>query len=242
MLQCAFILTTHHHGDHAGGNKTWRTLYPDVPVIGGAADHCAAVTQTVKHNAVLACGELSIRCLETPCHTRGHMCFYVTPKQQQEEKKEQKAKQQQQQHQSGGIVFSGDTLFSGGCGRFFEGDGADMYQALCVTLGALPDTCVVYSGHEYTAQNLRFAAAVEPDNAALRAKIAWTAQRRSAGLPTYSTMAEERAVNPFVRVVSSKAVRAYCGATSTSKPGDVMAALRLAKNRFGLGAAGKTKL
>ena len=91
------------------------------------------------------------RCLATPCHTQDSICYYVTDK---------------SSPGTAPVVFTGDTLFTGGCGRFFEGDGTHMHAALTY-LGTLPDSTLVYSGHEYTAGNLSFSRSIDPDNKAL---------------------------------------------------------------------------
>ena len=118
------VLTTHHHWDHAGGNQKLLELRPDLHVIGGD-DRIDALKQKVTQGDQVKIGNLNILCLFTPCHTTGHICYYVTDN-----------------DNGSKAVFTGDTLFLGGCGRFFEGDGAQMNEALNVKLGALPDETV----------------------------------------------------------------------------------------------------
>ncbi|EFN78964.1 Hydroxyacylglutathione hydrolase, partial [Harpegnathos saltator] len=118
------VLTTHHHWDHAGGNAKLLKIFADLMVYGGD-DRIQAINQKVTHNDTFNIGNLSVKCLSTPCHTRGHICYYVT----------------------GGhtpAVFTGDTLFIGGCGRFFEGTADEMYKALIEVLGSLPEETVSY--------------------------------------------------------------------------------------------------
>ena len=112
------LLTTHHHWDHAGGNAELIKRVPGLAVLGGD-DRIDGVTRKVQHGDKLTVGGMEIQCLFTPCHTTGHICYYVT-------KDTDKA------------VFTGDTLFLGGCGRFFEGTAPQMYEALVNILGTLP--------------------------------------------------------------------------------------------------------
>jgi len=129
-----------------------------------------------------------------------------------------------------GVVFTGDTLFIAGCGRFFEGSATDMYRALVEVLGTLPPSTRVYCGHEYTVKNLKFAATVEPNNNAVAEKLAWAKAQTGKGQPTVpSTIAEEFTFNPFMRVRESS-VQAHAG-----KAGDAiatMAAIRSMKDVF----------
>ncbi|XP_042202199.1 hydroxyacylglutathione hydrolase, mitochondrial [Callorhinchus milii] len=178
------ILTTHHHWDHAGGNKKLVKLLPDLKVCGGD-DRITALSQRVTHKHTFQVGCLKVKCLFTPCHTSGHVCYYVT----EENSNEPPA------------VFTGDTLFVGGCGKFFEGSGEEMYRALIDILGTLPPETRVYCGHEYTINNLKFALTVEPDNEAIKQKLAWAKERYDLGEPTIpSTIGEEFTYNPFMRV------------------------------------------
>ncbi len=125
---CA-VLTTHHHEDHAGGNADVAKRL-NVPVFGGD-DRVQALSNKVSAKDVISVGKLAVQVLETPCHTSGSVSYLV---------------------EGGGrrAVFTGDTLFLGGCGRFFEGTAPQMQRALNEVLGALPDDTLVYCGHEYT--------------------------------------------------------------------------------------------
>jgi len=129
-----------------------------------------------------------------------------------------------------GVVFTGDTLFIAGCGRFFEGSATDMYHALVDVLGTLPPSTLVYCGHEYTVKNLKFAATVEPNSSAVADKLAWAKAQRDKGQPTVpSSIAEEFSFNPFMRVCES-GVQAHAG-----RVGDAigtMAAIRAKKDIF----------
>jgi len=205
------LLTTHHHWDHAGGNADLIKRVPGLAVLGGD-DRIDGVTRKVQHGDKLTVGGMDIECLFTPCHTTGHICYYVT-------KDMDKA------------VFTGDTLFLGGCGRFFEGTAPQMYEALVKILGILPGDTKVYCGHEYSLQNLPFGSHVEPDNQHIKDKIEWCRQQREATppLPTVpSTIAEEWLINPFMRVGEST-VQAHVG---ESDPVETMRAVRAEKDTF----------
>ncbi|KAL0359087.1 UNVERIFIED_CONTAM: Hydroxyacylglutathione hydrolase cytoplasmic [Sesamum angustifolium] len=179
------VLTTHHHWDHAGGNDKIKQLVPEIKIFGGSVDNVQGCTNKVENGDKLSLGTgIDILCLHTPCHTKGHISYYVTGKEGDDP-----------------AVFTGDTLFVAGCGKFFEGTAEQMYQSLCVTLGSLPKPTRVYCGHEYTVKNLQFASTVEPDNVRISQKLSWAEQKKHTGLPTVpSTIEEELETNPFMRV------------------------------------------
>ncbi|KAI9156643.1 hypothetical protein LWI28_010010 [Acer negundo] len=179
------ILTTHHHWDHAGGNEKMKEMVPGIKVYGGSLDNVKGCTDKVENGDKISLGaNVNILSLHTPCHTKGHISYYVTGKDGEDP-----------------AVFTGDTLFIAGCGKFFEGTAEQMYQSLCVTLSSLPKPTQVYCGHEYTVKNLQFALTVEPDNTKIQQKLSWAQQQRQAGLPTIpSTIEEEMETNPFIRV------------------------------------------
>lgn len=205
------VLTTHHHWDHAGGNKELVGAVSGLTVCGGD-DRIDAMNKKVQDNDQFNVGELCVRCLCTPCHTTGHVCYYVSSQDGKDK-----------------VVFTGDTLFIGGCGRFFEGTPQQMYHALCTALSALPHETEVYCGHEYTVSNLSYAMHVEPSNQAIQDKLAWAKERRQNNLPTVpSTLAEERSFNPFMRVEEAS-VQAHAGC---SDPISTMNFLREEKNNF----------
>jgi len=132
----------------------------------------------VKEGEHIRVGDLDARILFIPAHTSGHVAYYF---------------------EKDAAVFTGDTLFAGGCGRLFEGDAAMMIASLS-KLMALPDETRVYFGHEYTEKNLRFALTLEPDNVALRDKHAWAVEQQRQGEPTTpTTIGSEKATNPFLR-------------------------------------------
>jgi hydroxyacylglutathione hydrolase len=184
------ILSTHHHADHSAANPVLAKRF-DAPVFGHASDSGRLPGQTdgLEEGDTVAVGLESARVLFIPAHTRGHIAYVFD---------------------AAGAVFCGDTLFAAGCGRLFEGTPEMMFEALHHKLGALPDATRVYCGHEYTESNLRFAAHVDPENSAVRAKQSrvrtiragkaddWHAAR--AGEMTIpSTIGEERLTNPFLR-------------------------------------------
>jgi len=173
------ILPTHHHWDHVGGHEGLLGKRP-LTVYGyaGQAERIPGCTTEVREGDRIGIGTLWARVVFIPAHTSGHVAYYF----------------EQQQ-----AVFTGDTLFVGGCGRLFEGDAAMMMRSL-EKLMALPNDTRIYCGHEYTEKNLRFALTLEPNNAALRQKHAWALEQTRQHLPTVpSTMAAEKATNPFLR-------------------------------------------
>ncbi len=176
-LTLAAILCTHHHADHVGG-VTELTRAHSVPVYGPANDAIEGVTDPVRDGATVALPAVgaSFRVLEIPGHTLDHIA-YVNDE----------------------LLFCGDTLFAAGCGRLFEGTPAQMHRSLS-RLAALPETTRVYCGHEYTLANLRFALAVEPQNADAIAYRDEAQALRSRNEPTLpSTIGRERRINPFLR-------------------------------------------
>jgi len=179
-LQLQAILVTHHHGDHTGGIDELRGL-TGATVYGPARENIPKpLTPLMDGQTVTALG-LEFRVIDVPGHTAGHIAFYCpdvdgTP-----------------------LLFCGDTLFSGGCGRLFEGTPAQMLASLN-TLAALPDATRVCCTHEYTLSNLKFALEIEPDNAELVAYNAHCQSLRANGLPTLpSSIAMEKSINPFLR-------------------------------------------
>jgi len=209
-LKISGVLTTHHHWDHAGGNVELLKLVPGIEVYGGD-DRVGALTKQVGHGNELTLGSLKIKCLFTPCHTSGHICYYVTG-------------------DSGDpVVFTGDTLFIAGCGRFFEGTAEQMYKALVEVLGTLPHNTRVYCGHEYTVNNLKFALQVEPENQAAKEKLAWAQHKQQSKEPTIpSTIGEEFTFNPFIRVREAT-VQKHAGSSDVI---ETMAKIRKEKDNF----------
>jgi hydroxyacylglutathione hydrolase len=173
------ILPTHHHWDHIGGNEDLlKHLKLDVYGYAGEGHRIPGCTREVKDGDTIHVGALAARILFIPAHTSGHVAYHFEREQS---------------------VFTGDTLFAGGCGRLFEGDAAMMLRSLS-KLMALPDATKVYFGHEYTEKNLRFALTLEPNNSELQKKHAWAVEQTARHHPTVpTTIASEKATNPFFR-------------------------------------------
>ncbi|MES1915508.1 MAG: hypothetical protein MHM6MM_007438 [Cercozoa sp. M6MM] len=213
MDQMAMVLTTHKHWDHAGGNDTFHRRHPHVAIVGGDKEHVKACTQTVADGESLQLGATQITAMTMPCHTKGHTLFHITHPSRTD------------------ALFTGDTLFIAGCGRFFEGNGTQMAQNFA-RIAALDDDTELYVGHEYTLSNLKFAAHVEPQNQDISAYTAAAEAKRKNGVPTVpSTVALEKTINPFMRL-HAPAVRAFVKASRSADDGDVMQALRDAKDNF----------
>ncbi|MDX2101323.1 MAG: hydroxyacylglutathione hydrolase [Alphaproteobacteria bacterium] len=205
-----WILITHHHGDHIGGIPGL-TAATGARVVGPRADQARVpgLTLALGDGERFAFGATSAVVMDVPGHTRGHIAFWFDRDQ---------------------AVFAGDTLFSLGCGRMFEGTPQQMWHSLA-RLRALPGETRMFCAHEYTASNGRFAATIEPDNADLRQRLRDVADLRAAGQPTLpTTIAQECRTNPFLRV-DVPAVAAAVG-TQASDPVATFAALRRAKDGF----------
>ncbi|MGH7192237.1 MAG: hydroxyacylglutathione hydrolase, partial [Candidatus Saccharimonadales bacterium] len=203
---------THHHADHAGGAAMLASEH-GCPVYGPAQESVAAATQPVREGDSVFIEALGTRfeVLDIPGHTAGHIAY------------------------SGhNIVFCGDTLFSAGCGRLFEGTAAQMSASLA-KLAALPDQTAVCCGHEYTQANLRFAEAVEPGNPDIMSYAQRVGALRENGVPTLpSSMGLERRVNPFLRCgePSVVATASRQAGRSLSDPVEVFAVIRSWKDNF----------
>jgi hydroxyacylglutathione hydrolase len=169
-----------------------------VPVIAHVSDKARVpgFSQGVDEGDTVEVGEHTARVLFIPSHTMGHVAYVFD---------------------EADAVFSGDMLFAAGCGRLFEGDAQMMYTALCEKLAALPDSTRVFCGHEYTESNLRFAVSVEPDNAAMQAKLERVVALRAHAAADWhdarpeemtipSTIGEERETNPFMRASDGEAL------------------------------------
>jgi hydroxyacylglutathione hydrolase len=209
----AAVWATHHHYDHVDGVPALVAAHPGIEVIAGETDaeKVKHVTRVVKEGDVVELGSVRAKIIQNPGHTLGAISFYI----------------------EGEAVFTGDTLFAAGCGRVFEGTPPMMRTSL-EKLGALPPATKVYFGHEYTAANLKFAAAVEPDNAAVRQRAAKVAEVRGRGeYTTPSTMAEERATNPFLRTAEAAVIAAAkTRDAAVADPVAAFAAIRAWKNEF----------
>lgn len=204
------ILTTHHHADHTGGNLALVEA-TGCSIIGPAAEaaRVPGIGRKVGEGDVVDVGEHKVRVLSTPGHTAGHISYWF---------------------EEAGVAFVGDTLFSLGCGRVLEGDHQMMWKSL-EKIAALPPETAIYCGHEYTVSNGRFALTIEPENEALKARVAEAEKLRAkseATVPT--TIKAELAANPFVRP-QAKAIRERLGMLN-EPDWKVFGEIRSRKDRF----------
>lgn len=218
-LTLAGILLTHHHGDHVGGVNALRPRLAG-PVFGPLHEPMPEPLQRLRGGDIVELLGLQFSVLDVPGHTAGHIAYFAA-----------------EAGREGPLLFCGDTLFSAGCGRLFEGTAAQMHASLR-SLAALPAETRVCCAHEYTLSNLRFARAVDPDNAALAAYAAWCEAERAAGRPTLpARMGQEVLINPFLRCEQAPlrdAARRHAPSTlmAAPEPVDVFATLREWKNGF----------
>ncbi len=178
------ILNTHHHWDHIGGNKALLAQFGGLTVYGHQSDHgrIDGLTNGLETGDTFTLGKLEVRVMHNPGHTSGAVSYAIEDS-----------------------VFTGDTMFAAGCGRLFEGTPAMMYASLNEVIGSLPESTRVFFGHEYTENNLRFAQFVEPENHAVREKLAEVRKVRATGaFTTPSTLREEWQTNPFMRCGSDE--------------------------------------
>ncbi|MBX3724698.1 MAG: hydroxyacylglutathione hydrolase [Xanthomonadales bacterium] len=208
------ILVTHHHGDHIGGIEALRRAFPEVRVLGPVDARIPGIDLAVADGDVVELPLIGarFRVVHVPGHTLSHVAYAGQ-----------------------GMLFCGDTLFSAGCGRLFEGTPAQMLASLD-RLSSLPDDTRVCCAHEYTLANLAFAQAVEPDNADIRQRIARVAALRSRGHPSLpSALGDERRVNPFLRVdqpAARRTLEAVRGVPPDADRTRAFAALRQWKDVF----------
>ncbi|MDP9918195.1 hydroxyacylglutathione hydrolase [Variovorax boronicumulans] len=216
-LQLAAILVTHHHSDHTGGVAALHAA-TGAKVWGPARERIPEpFTPLVQGDIAQALG-LRFEVIDVPGHTAGHIAYFLPASAAQAP-----------------VLFCGDTLFSGGCGRLFEGTPAQMLASLDA-LAALPGDTRVCCAHEYTLANLKFARAVEPGNDELTHYNARCESLRAQGQPTLpSQLAIERRINPFLRSREAtvfRAVRAHAELSADAAEAEVFAALRQWKNDF----------
>ncbi len=203
------ILTTHHHGDHVAGNLELKAE-TGCTIIGprGEADKVPGLDRAVGEGETFALGGTQVHVLDTPGHTLGHIAYWLP---------------------AVGAAFVGDTLFALGCGRIFEGTPQMMWASL-MKLAALPPATRLYCGHEYTLSNARFALTIEPDNAALRSRLAEVEALRANGQPTLPTRLDrELETNPFLRA-GEASVKAHLNMPAAAD-WQVFAEIRARKNR-----------
>jgi len=212
-LKLRGILNTHHHHDHVGGNAELVQKLGPLPVYAYVSDKGRIPEQThfLEDGASFSLIGLTFRVLHIPGHTLGAIAYLGE-----------------------GCAFTGDTLFMAGCGRLFEGTAEMMYRSMNERLAELPESTLIYCGHEYSAKNLEFAASVEVGNAAVQEAMLSVAALRQAGAPSVpSTWGRERLINPFLRCEAPGILAGMAGRLPDGhEPAQVFKALRLAKDGF----------
>ena len=180
-LRLTQVLNTHWHPDHTGGNEAIKAATGCTITAPAEAERVSKIDRVVAEGDRVKVAGAEAIVWDIPAHTSGHIAYYFTDE---------------------GMIFVGDTMFAMGCGRLFEGNAEQMYANM-QRIASLPDDVRIYCGHEYTLSNARFAAHADPENEAVKQRMAQVEQLRERGeitLPT--TVAEERATNPFVRAGS----------------------------------------
>ena len=206
------IMITHHHWDHVGGIDAITDQF-NIPVYTPKTETVVGSTHPIGEGDRVLLSELDIEIniLDVPGHTSGAVAYYTDK-----------------------LVFSGDTLFTAGCGRMFEGTPPQMHNSLS-KFKSLPEETLLYCGHEYTLSNLKFAAAVEPDNKLVQERLKKVEIARNLDQPTVpATLAEEKATNPFLRCEETTVINAasqYAG-KSLNTTAEVFAAIRQWKDSF----------
>jgi hydroxyacylglutathione hydrolase len=204
------ILTTHHHGDHVEANEMLKKRF-GAEIIGPEAEasRIPGIDKRVGDGDRFGFAGHPVEVISTPGPTAGHVCYYLP---------------------DDGLLFAADTLFALGCGRIFEGTPEGMWESL-KRLRALPDSTIVYCGHEYTLANARFALTVDPENISLKTRASDIEALRQAGRPTLpTTIGEEKMTNPFLRPEDA-GIRARLGMEDASDA-EVFAEIRRRKDSF----------
>ena len=212
-LNLTAILLTHYHRDHTGGAAELKKK-TSCKVIGPDKQRIQSVDYPAEDEQILEIGNLKVQVIATPGHTRTSVCYYIQPLNEKEN----------------GILWTGDTLFVGGCGRLFECDASSMWDSL-QKLASLPDDTLVYSGHDYTLENYEFALSIEPGNQTIQKCLNELKQTQKTSKPTVpSTILRERETNPFLRADTSE-LRAALNMPHIPAA-DVFAELRRRKDAF----------
>ncbi len=212
-LSLTTILLTHHHGDHVGGASELKRK-TGCEIVAGYKGHSRDVNEVVEDGQILSMGEAKIKVLATPGHTRSSVCYYMQPSNTIPK----------------GMLWTGDTLFVGGCGRLFECDPQTMWHSL-LKLALLPDDTLVYCGHDYTVENYEFALSIEPDNETVKKRLDEIRQMsKQGGLSVPSSISQEKMTNVFLRADSPE-LKVALGMRK-APAGEVFAELRQRKDRF----------
>ncbi|CDO62714.1 cytosolic glyoxalase II [Plasmodium reichenowi] len=215
-VELEYVLCTHHHYDHSGGNIRMRELKQNIKVVGSAYEPTPGVNEKVYDGQIIRLGELNIKAIHAPCHTKGHILYYVY--------KTDEAKQEDHKYKP--ILFTGDTLFIAGCGRFFEGSAKDMFKNIEKVKNMRKET-LIYCGHEYTLNNLRFALSIENDNEYMKNKLNEVTEKlknKEHSVP--STIEDENLINPFFRT------HCYVNKFNMNDEIKILDKLRQLKNNF----------
>ncbi|MGG7523716.1 hydroxyacylglutathione hydrolase [bacterium BS0013] len=203
------ILLTHHHHDHTGGVPELRAHFPHLVVYGPAETQDKGTTRVVKEGEKILIHGWEFSVFATPGHTLGHLCFYSKP-----------------------YIFCGDTLFSGGCGRLFEGTATQMYQSL-QKINALPDETLICCAHEYTLGNMKFSVNILPEDRAIQDyyhKVKELRVKNQNTLPV--TLKNERKINLFLRTDDIDLINKINQETNLQQPEQRFAWLRSKKDNF----------
>lgn len=210
-------LITHKHGDHSGGNAAVKEAFPDIKIIATGYESIQYANQEVRDGDSIILGSLKIDVIHTPCHTKGHVVYYVSSNGPNTDK-----------NSNAPILFSGDTLFVGGCGRFFEGTPEEMLNNMD-RLGKLPHETQVYCAHEYTLENLKFLATIDPYGSATSKMLNEVTDKRKAEVSTVpTTIGRELEYNLFIKCREE----ATQSLVDRKSPVETMARLRELKNQF----------
>lgn len=203
------ILLTHHHNDHVGGVQALREAFPDVVVYGPAETQHKGTTQVVAEGDTVNVLGQDFSVFATPGHTLGHICFFSFP-----------------------YLFCGDTLFSGGCGRLFEGTATQMYQSFC-KINALPDDTVICCAHEYTLGNMKFAISVLPEDRDVQEYYKKVSELRAKNEKTLPVILKnERKINLFLRTEDADLIEVINQESVLQHPEERFAWLRAKKDAF----------
>lgn len=212
-LSLKAILITHHHYDHTGGAAELKQR-TGCTIIGSDAERIPGIDEVVEDGQFLTFGGTRIQVIATPGHTQTSVCYYAQPS----------------QDCPNGILWTGDTLFVGGCGRLLECDAQTMWKSLS-RLASLPDETLIYCGHDYTLENCEFALSIEPGSEVLKRRLSEIRQvQNRGGLTVPSTIAQEKSTNPFLRA-DEPPLRATLG-MERAQAAEVFAKLRRLKDVF----------